>query len=73
MPSRPPNRRLTASPEAGRRLLLLLACWLTWCLNAAPEVLTLRNGDRLTGEVKSESAERLTLKTPFAGAIKIPK
>jgi putative salt-induced outer membrane protein YdiY len=73
MPSHPQNRRLNASPEAGRRWLLLLACWLAWCLNAAPEVLTLRNGDRLTGEVKSESAERLTLKTPFAGTIKIPK
>jgi opacity protein-like surface antigen len=73
MPSRPPNRRPAANLDTGRRWLLLVACWLAWCVNAAPEVLTLRNGDRLTGEVKSESADRLTLKTSFAGTLKIPK
>lgn len=73
MPSRPPNQRPAVSPDTARRWLLLLGFCLAWCLNAAPEVLTLRNGDRLTGEVKSESAERLTLKTSFAGTIKIPK
>lgn len=40
---------------------------------AAPVVVTLRNGDRITGEIKSESADRVVLKSPVAGTLKIPK
>ena len=40
---------------------------------AAPVVITLRNGDRITGEIRSENADRVVLKSPLAGTIKIPK
>ena len=41
-------------------------------LRAADFVLQLRNGDRLTGSIVSESATELVLQTKSLGAIKIP-
>ncbi len=75
MPPSPnrPRPNLLPSPSLGRFALVWLVILLVGPLSAAPVVVTLRNGDRLTGEVKSESAERLVLKTALTGTIKIPK
>lgn len=72
MPSTKQSRNRTAGRE--RWLWCLLLGWLlipgSW---AAPVVITLKNGDRLTGEIKSENADRVVLKSAVAGTIRIPK
>jgi hypothetical protein len=62
--------------ESRRLWLAVLFCTaVTVCLGAvnAPRVtLLLKNGDRLTGEVISETSERIVLSTPWNIAIYIP-
>jgi hypothetical protein len=72
MPFRPQNRNRTANLN---RWLWLLAFVLLLgpTAFAAPVLITLRNGDRITGEIKSENAERVVLKSAVAGTIRIPK
>jgi len=72
MPSRKQNRNWNAGLE---RWLWLLAFVLALgpATLAAPVVITLRNGDRITGEIKSENADRVVLKSAVAGTLKIPK
>ena len=43
-----------------------------WCALAQNVQFKLRNGDRVSGEIVSETAEGLTLKTPWGGTIGIP-
>lgn len=56
------------------RLSILLP-WLLLACGTAPglaaDVLTMENGDRLTGEVKSLAGERVFLETAYAGTIQI--
>lgn len=54
----------------------LLAILVGWTLSAlalqsAPVILHLKNGDRLTGEILSESGARLVLKSPSLGRMKV--
>lgn len=72
MPSRKQIRNRNAGLE---RWLWLLAFVLAFgpAALAAPVVITLRNGDRITGEIKSENADRVVLKSAVAGTIRIPK
>ena len=53
----------------------ILFPWLLLACGTAPglavDVLTMDNGDRLTGEVKSLAGERVFLKTAYAGTIQI--
>ena len=43
-----------------------------WCAVAQNVQFKLRNGDRVSGEIISETAEGLTLKTPWGGTVGIP-
>ena len=53
----------------------IILLWLLLACGPAPglavDVLTMENGDRLTGEVKSLAGERVFLKTAYAGTIQI--
>ena len=53
----------------------ILFPWLLLACGPAPglavDVLTMKNGDRLTGEVKSVTGQRVFLKTAYAGTIRI--
>ncbi|MCY3758413.1 MAG: hypothetical protein OXG96_11885, partial [Acidobacteria bacterium] len=55
--------------------LSMVFLWLLLACGAAPglalDVLTMENGDRLTGEVKSLAGERVFLRTAYAGTIQI--
>lgn len=57
-------------PSGFVALICFLLCL---CARAETVIVTLKNGDRLTGELKSENADRLVLKSPLAGTVKIPK
>jgi len=52
-------------------LWLGLSCLHPLSWSAAPVVLHLKNGDRLSGEIVSESADRVVLKSPAYGKIRL--
>lgn len=66
-----PNR--SERPEGRWPWLTLISLCLCLSLRAETVVLTLKNGDRLTGEFKSENAERVVIKSSIAGTLKVPK
>ncbi len=55
------------------RVFAALGILLSGLARAETVIITLKNGDRLTGELKSENADRLVLKSPLAGTVKLPK
>ena len=48
-----------------------MATLLTLLLFLSPDVVILKNGDRITGEVKSAAGGKLTIKTDHSGEIKV--
>ena len=72
-----PFQRTTGSRRTDApALALLLLCGLLAGLPAqgADQVtITLRNGDRISGELSSENDERLVVKSPTLGKLRIPK
>lgn len=56
----------------GRLALPCLFFLVAWCAVAQNVQFKLRNGDRVSGEILSETADGLTLKTPWGGTIGIP-
>lgn len=68
MTLRPPRRTKLA------QLALVIAWAVPAVLGADPAViLHLKNGDRLTGTIVSESSEKLTIRSPAAGRLKVDK
>ncbi len=66
------NSARSFTPTGALFRLLLVFC-LAVPVSAAPIVVHLRNGDRISGELASETADRLVLKSAFAGEISLPK
>src|SRR4249920_2293038 len=63
-------------PSRSHKLATLLASVvallaLPWA-SAQSVQFQLRNGDRVTGEIQSETADGLTLKTPWGGTVGVP-
>ena len=48
-----------------------MATLLTLLLFLSPDVVILKNGDRITGEVKGAAGGKLTIKTDHSGEIKV--
>ncbi len=70
--------RFFPSPEFARTAVLtltltLIGLWATGSVNAGPVVVTLRNGDRISGDLLSEDTNQLVVLSPFAGRITVPK
>src|SRR5689334_21858409 len=65
-------RRLRINPCGSCVLLLVVIGAAVTRLEAARLVLHLKNGDRLTGTVLSETTNSITLGTPFMGSIQVP-
>jgi putative salt-induced outer membrane protein len=53
------------------RILTILVVFLAFAAAAATDTVTLKNGDRLTGAIMDSDGKDITLKTDFAGEIKI--
>ena len=46
---------------------MCVSCWFCCCIAVYAEQVTLKNGDRLTGDIVSASDKKLVLKTAYAG------
>lgn len=66
-------RKKSSPLERWKRWLLPALAVITISLRAETIVLTLKNGDRITGEFKSENSERVVIKSTVAGTLKIAK
>ena len=65
----PRNPLSSSSPIA---LVLAVGLWLMFCpVLASGATLTLRNGDRLTGEIAGFTDGKLALKTAYAGTVRV--
>jgi putative salt-induced outer membrane protein YdiY len=67
------KRHRTSWLWAGLWLWLIAACAAAIPCRAQNVVLVLRNGDRLSGCITSETADTVVLSTPFASGIEVPK
>ncbi len=58
-------------PRVGAISLLLLFACLAWSTVAMADVVTMKNGDRISGQVMSMSGGKLTIETTYAGKLVI--